>query len=203
MIWGLIELYESTFESIYLEKAINLNEQLIKYFWDEESNGLFLYGNDSENLIIRPKEVYDGVTPSANSVSTLNWLRLSRLANNIELEELANKQFKAFSDTINSNPTSCTYMLSAYLFATSTTKELIIIGDKNSQRTKEMLDILNSKFNPNITTVFKEINDNTILKIIPYLSNYREVENITTAYVCCNNSCSLPIIAINEFKDIF
>ena len=203
LIWGLIELYESTFESIYLEKAINLNEQLIKYFWDEESNGLFLYGNDSENLIIRPKEVYDGVTPSANSVSTLNWLRLSRLANNIELEELANKQFKAFSDTINSNPTSCTYMLSAYLFATSTTKELIIIGDKNSQRTKEMLDILNSKFNPNITTVFKEINDNTILKIIPYLSNYREVENITTAYVCCNNSCSLPIIAINEFKDIF
>jgi uncharacterized protein len=202
LIWGLIELYESTFESIYLEKALNLNKQLIKYFWDEKSGGLFLYGNDSENLIIRPKEIYDGVIPSANSVSTLNWLRLSRLTNDIELEKLANKQFKAFSDTINSNPTSCTYMLSAYLFATSKTKELIIIGNKNSQRTKEMIDILNSKFNPNITTIFKEPNDDSILKTIPYLSNYKEVENITTAYVCSNNTCSLPIIAINEFKDI-
>jgi len=203
LIWGLIELYESTFDSIYLEKAIQLNSEFIKYFWDEKSNGLFLYGSDSETLIVRPKEVYDGVIPSANSVSTLNWLRLSRLTGDSKLEELANKQFETFSDNINSNPTSSTYMLCAYLFATSITKELIILGDTNNPRTKEMLDILNSKFSPNLTTIFKATSDNNISKVIPYLSNYKEVENVTTAYVCSNNSCSLPIIAINEFKDIF
>ncbi|MDD2376394.1 MAG: thioredoxin domain-containing protein [Clostridia bacterium] len=203
LIWGLIELYESTFDSIYLEKAIQLNDELIKYFWDEKSNGLFLYGSDSEKLIIRPKEVYDGVIPSANSVSALNWLKLSRLTSNPKLEELANKQFKTFSDNINSNPTSSTFMLCAYLFTSSITKEIIILGDTNNQRTKEMFDILNSKFDPNVTTIFKDTSDNSILKIIPHLSNYKEVENVTTAYVCSNNSCSLPIIALNKFKDIF
>jgi uncharacterized protein YyaL (SSP411 family) len=203
LIWGLIELYESTFDSIYLEKAINLNEQLIKYFWDEKANGLFLYGSDSENLLIRPKELYDGVIPSANSVSTLNFLKLSRLTSNFDLEILALKQLETFSSNINSNPLSCTYMLCAYLFTTSKTKEIIILGDKKNSRTKEMIDILNDKFNPNVTTIFKDTSDNNILKILPHLSNYKEIENVTTAYVCNNNTCSLPITAINEFKDIF
>ena len=202
LIWGLLELYESTFDSIYLEKAIKLNDELIKYFWDEKSYGLFLYGSDSEKLIIRPKEVYDGVIPSANSVSTLNWLRLSRLTSNLLLEELALKQFKAFGDNINSNPTSCTFMLCAYLFQTSEAKEIIISGDRKSQITKEMFDILNSKYSPNTTIIFKDTTDTNLLKLLPHLSNYTEVENITTAYICTNNTCSLPIISINEFKDI-
>jgi hypothetical protein len=202
LIWGLIELYEATFDSNYLEKAIKLNEDLIKYFWDEKENGLFLYGNDSEQLLIRPKELYDGVTPSANSVSTLNWLRLSRLTSDPKLEELALIQFKTFSSYINSNPTSYTFMLCSCLFSTSKSKEIIILGDKNNQRTKEMIDIINNKFSPNITVIFKDKLDNKILKLLPNLSNYTEVEGLTTAYVCSNNSCLPPITAINELKDI-
>lgn len=202
LIWGLIELYETTFDSIYLQKALDLNKELIKYFWDEKSSGLFLYGIDSDQLIIRPKEIYDGVLPSANSVSTLNWLKLSRLTGDSNLEELALKQFKTFSYNINLNPSSCTFMLCAYLFQTSSTKEIIILGDKKNNRTKEMIDILNDKFNPNVTTIFKDTTDDNLVKVLPHLSNYKEIENITAAYVCSNNTCSLPITAINEFKDI-
>lgn len=204
LIWGLIELYETTYDSAYLEKAITLNEELIKYFWDEENGGLFLYGSDAESLITRPKEVYDNVIPSANSVSTLNWLRLSRLTNNVNLEELALKQFKTFSSNINENPSSCTFLLSAYIFAESTTQELIILGDKNNIRTNEMFDLLYSKFNPNITTIFKDtsIDNDNLIKLLPHLSNYTNVKDTTTAYICSNNTCSLPITAINEFKDI-
>lgn len=112
------------------------------------------------------------------------------------------KQFKTFGTNINSSPYSCTYMLCAYLLQISDTKEIIIVGDKNSSRTKEMIDILNDKFNPNLTTLFKNVPEDNLLKILPHLDNYKNVENITTAYVCSNNTCSLPITAINEFKDI-
>ncbi|MDF2866470.1 MAG: hypothetical protein K0R72_1288 [Clostridia bacterium] len=202
LIFGLIELYESTFDSVYLKKAIDLNKKLIEYFWDEKNGGLFLYGRDSDNLIVRPKEIYDNVTPSANSISTLNWIKLSKLTSDPKLEELTNKQFKTFGSNINSNPYSCTYMLCAYLLQISNSKEIIIVGDKKSSRTKEMIDILNDKFNPNITILFKNIPEDNLLEILPHLANYNEVENITTAYVCSNNTCSLPITAINEFKDI-
>ncbi len=205
LIWVLIELYEATYESIYLEKALKLNEELIKHFWDEKSGGLFLYGNDAEQLITRPKELYDGVIPSSNSISTLNWIRLSRLTNNYTLEDLALKQFETFSSNINISPVSCTFILSAYLHLQSNSKELIMVGDKTTTRAKEMLDILNNNFNPFITTIFKDTKniDNNLLKVLPHLENYNEVNNVPTAYVCKNNTCSLPIIGINEFKDIF
>jgi uncharacterized protein YyaL (SSP411 family) len=159
LIWGLIELYEATFESTYLEKAIKLNKELIKHFWDEKSGGLFLYGDDAEQLITRPKELYDGVIPSSNSVSTLNWVRLSRLTNDYTLEDLALKQFEIFSGNINTSPTSCSFIMSAYLFLHTNSKELIIVGDKNTTRSKEMLDLLNNNFNPFITTIFKDTNN--------------------------------------------
>jgi uncharacterized protein YyaL (SSP411 family) len=72
LIWGLIELYETTYKPDYLRKALSLNEALLKLFWDEENGGLFIYGSDREQLIARPKEVYDGAAPSGNSVAAYN-----------------------------------------------------------------------------------------------------------------------------------
>lgn len=203
LIWGLIELYETTFDFEYLQKAIDLNEELIRYFWDENSGGLFLYGSDSEQLITRPKELYDGVIPSSNSVSTLNWLRLSRLVSDPKLEELAEKQFKTFGSLINSNPTSCTYMLSAYLFKTSVKKEVVIIGEEHNLNTKEMIDILNSKFSPYTTTIFKDAQNNfNITKLLPHLSDYTQINNLPTAYICENNKCNPPTTDISDFENM-
>lgn len=203
LIWGLIELYEATFETTYLEKAINLSDDLIKHFWDEELGGLYFYGNDAEKLILRPKDIYDNVLPSANSVAALNWFRLFNITSDPKFEDYANKQLHTFSSSINNNPYSTTFMLTAHLFAISRTKELIITGEKNSQTTKEMFDILNSTFNPFLTSVFKDKKqDDKLLKLLPHLSNYSEVSNVTTAYVCSNHVCSMPITSINEIKDI-
>jgi len=66
---------------------MELTNDMIKYFWDNKKGGLFIYGSDSEQLITRPKEIYDGAIPSGNSVAALNFLRLSRLTGQQELEE--------------------------------------------------------------------------------------------------------------------
>lgn len=79
LIWGLLELYESSFDPIYLNNAIKLNKEMLEIFEDKKDGGLFLYGSDSEQLIARPKEVYDGALPSGNSVALHNLLRLGVL----------------------------------------------------------------------------------------------------------------------------
>ncbi|HQA48726.1 MAG TPA: thioredoxin domain-containing protein, partial [Bacillota bacterium] len=79
LVWGLIELYRATFKTGYLKRALELNRDMLDLFWDEREGGLFLYGEDSEQLIMRPKEVYDGALPSGNSVALYNMLRLSRM----------------------------------------------------------------------------------------------------------------------------
>ena len=51
MVWGLIELYEATFEVTYLEAAIALNREMIDIFWDKKGGGLYFTGKGNEALI--------------------------------------------------------------------------------------------------------------------------------------------------------
>ena len=79
LIWGLIELYQASYNTSYLEKAKKLNEELVKNFWDEKEGGVFLYSKKGEKLIANPKEIYDGAVPSTNAICAMNFLKLSRL----------------------------------------------------------------------------------------------------------------------------
>ncbi|MDP6107641.1 MAG: thioredoxin domain-containing protein, partial [Candidatus Brocadiia bacterium] len=89
MVWGLIELYETTFEVRYLREALALTRQMEGLFWDGESGGLYFTARDSEELFSRNKQFYDGALPAANSVAALNLLRLGRITADQEMEERA------------------------------------------------------------------------------------------------------------------
>jgi hypothetical protein len=88
LIWGLIELYETTFKPRHLRAALELSETALERFWDEERGGFFFTAQDAE-VLVRRKEIYDGAVPSGNSVMMLNLLRLGRMTGRHELEERA------------------------------------------------------------------------------------------------------------------
>ena len=71
LVWGLLELYEATFEIDYFEEAVIINNDMIELFWDEKEGGFFYSGKGNETLIAQRKEVYDGALPSGNSVAAL------------------------------------------------------------------------------------------------------------------------------------
>lgn len=123
LVWGLIELFEANLKNNYLYKAIELNEQMIKLFYDEQYGGLYLYGSDSEQLIIRPKELYDGAIPSGNSVATLNIIRLARLTNNKNLRNIIQNQFKAFGAVVNRSPIAYVHFITAYMYEFNLSKK--------------------------------------------------------------------------------
>jgi uncharacterized protein YyaL (SSP411 family) len=89
LVWGLIELYEAIFDVHYLEEAIVLNSDMMDLFRDRAEGGFYFTGADQDTLITRTKEVYDGATPSGNSVEALNILRLGRMTGNPDLEKRA------------------------------------------------------------------------------------------------------------------
>ncbi len=114
-IWGLIELHEAGADRLYLEAAKELNNDLLKLFWDTDKGGLFFYGEDCEELLVRPKESYDGALPSDNAVATLNFLRLARITGNADLQKKAQAQFWLFSNNITEFPTAHAFWLLAAL----------------------------------------------------------------------------------------
>lgn len=198
-IWGLIELYEASHKAEYLKYALDFNRQLLDAFWDEENGGLFMYGKDSEQLILRPKDSYDGAIPSGNSVSTMNFLRLARLTGKFELEGYANKQFEAFGEMIKSSPASHTFFLMSFLFSLTDTKEVVIVGQSD---TKKMVEKINSSFLPDVvfhvTTGDGKSQD--LNKIAPFIADHKTLNGSATAYICRNFSCHEPITNLNDFE---
>ena len=137
-IWGLLELYEASFDAGYLEAALKLNDHFLEHFWDAKSGGLYFTSNESEDLPVRKKEIYDGATPSGNSVAALNFLRLGRITANPELESKAELVGQAFSQSVNQMPSAYTMLLTAVQFALGPSSEVVISGRTGAEDTRRL-----------------------------------------------------------------
>ena len=114
-IWGLLELYESTFKVDYLEEAIELSDIVIKNFSNENNAGFYLSGKNSEKMIVRSITGYDGAIPSGNSIIAMNLVRLSKMTGEIKWIDIAENLFKTFSNEIQRSPSSFSSMLKRLL----------------------------------------------------------------------------------------
>ena len=192
IIWGLLELYETTFDVEYLQNALELQELQLEHYWDEENFGFFFTPDDGEKLLTRTKEIYDGAIPSGNSVSFLNLLKLSRLSSVIKYEKFASKMSKSFSQRIIDSPSGSTMMLQAVDFAIGPSYEVLITND-NVEKMKITVDSLNNFFAPNKVVLLKDKNSEAELKsAAPFTNEYEVAENEVLIYVCQNFVCSLP-----------
>ncbi|MEG1255572.1 thioredoxin domain-containing protein [Clostridium sp.] len=111
LIWGLLELYETTKRNLFLDRAIDLSNDFIEHFWDAENGGFFIYGDDGEQLITRPKKIYDGAIPSGNSVAALNFVKLSKLTSNNEYVSKALGIFDSFGGEVSKHPSAYSFLL--------------------------------------------------------------------------------------------
>lgn len=187
--WGLIELYEASFDAKYLQDALDLNNDMLTRF-TSESGGLYLTAHDAEALLVRPMEAWDGALPSGNAVAASNIFRLARMSSNSKLEETADKIFKAFSALLTQAPVGVTHMLSAQVFAAGDSIEIVLAGDKNSKQAKVMVDTLNRLYLPSAIVIWR---DDESMKLIPFIKLQAPINNQVTVYVCKNFQCNQPV----------
>lgn len=194
LIWGLIELYEATFDTAYLGEALDLNNELIEHFWDKDIAGFYFYPDDGEQLISRQKEIYDGAIPSGNSVQMLNLLRLSYITGDTELEKKAELISRVFSEKIVSTPIAYTQLLVAVDFGIGPSFSLVIAGDTGSDDTNSMLERVKSDFYPNKVLIFRptESYPPKIDEFSNFIEWFDKEEEKATAYVCINKTCKPP-----------
>lgn len=203
LIWGLFELYEASFDTNYLKTALDLNNQLVKYFWDEKSGGFYFTPHDGEALLVRQKEIYDGAIPSGNSVAMLNLLRLGRITANSDLEERAAKIEKTFSYQLKRSPSAFTMSMSALDFGLGPSYEVVIAGKSNAKDTEAMLSALRSQFIPNKVVLFRPTEEESpdITRIAEFTKGQLTINGKATAYVCKNYICDMPTNNINKMLD--
>jgi uncharacterized protein YyaL (SSP411 family) len=196
LAWGLIELYEATFKTNYLKKAIELTNKMIELFWDENNGGFFL--SENEDVLFKQKEIYDGAIPSGNSVALLVLIKLSKITGRSDLNELTFKLVETFSGTVSKHPSAYTFFLSAFDFLIGPSFEIIIVG-KSSDDISKIRKLLNSKFIPNKILLYKPTDrEDEINLIAPFLTHYKEIDGKTTIYICTNYECKQPVTSVEE-----
>ena len=193
LIYGLVELYETTFNIAYLKQGLLFNQVLLEHFWDDHHGGFYFTADDTEQLPVRQKEIYDGAIPSGNSVAMLNLLRLGRITGNPELEKRAAQIGRAFPAILDS-PSAYTQLMVAIDFAVGPCFEVVIAGASNAADTQEMLKAMERDFIPNkvVLLVPSEAESPEIALLAPYTRQQKSLDNRATAYVCRDFSCRQP-----------
>jgi uncharacterized protein YyaL (SSP411 family) len=204
LIWGLIELYEATFDTSHLRCAVELTSDMLKHFWDEDSGGFYLVPDDSESLLVRKKEIYDGAVPSGNSVAMLNLLRLGRMTANVHFEEKAAKIGRAFSRSVKQSPAAHCQLMIGLDFATGPCYEVVIAGNAQAEDTRAMAKALRTRFLPNKVVLLNPTDRESteIAKLAEFTRNQSSIGGKATAYVCLNYSCKSPTTDINKMLEL-
>jgi len=193
MIRGLLDLYETTFEVRYLEKAVELQAIADEFFLDEEKGGYFTVAEDAEQLIVRAKKLYGGAIPSGNAVSISNLSRLYRMTGNPGYAKRNDELIRAFSGEIGQQPMVYPVALCGLDFTFGPANEIVISGEKDSKDTRAMIDALRKEFRPNQVILLRTPeNADALAKLAPYTETQLSINGKATAYVCRNFACKVP-----------
>ncbi|CUS78082.1 hypothetical protein JGI10_00214 [Candidatus Kryptonium thompsonii] len=200
-IWGLLELYEASFETRYLKTAIDLTETMIQLFWDGENGGFYFTDSENKDVIFRQKELYDGAIPSANSVALLDLIKLAKITGRNDFNEIIDKLVETFATMVKKYPSAYTFFLSSLSFALTQSFEIFIVGKRDELG--EILKVINSRFLPNKVILFKPSDEESdITTISPFTSEYKEINGKTTIYICTNYECKKPVNDIKELSNL-
>ncbi|MEL3957318.1 thioredoxin domain-containing protein [Caldifermentibacillus hisashii] len=193
LLWGYIELYESTFAPFYLEEAKKLADNMMDLFWDDHAGGFFFSGNDDEPLLVRQKESYDGALPSGNSVAACQLLRLAKLTGDFTLEEKVQQMFQVFSKDIHDYPNGHAMMLQSVMLSQQAMKEVVIVMDDETKEVVDFIQHIQENFHPEISLMAVKRNEQAKLsEIAPFIEDYAMINEKPTIYVCENFQCNQP-----------
>lgn len=181
-IFAQLSLYRSTLDSKYLDHAKQMCDKVISDFGDT-TGGFYLYSNQSEELILRPKETYDGAIPSGNSLMAYNLVKLYNLTLDDKFNHLAKQQLDFIAQEANSSPTNHAMFLAALLeYNEPPIKVTIVANDKTDTKSLPLA-----------------FPTDAIINLLTKPTEEYSIKNgMTTYYVCKGHSCMPPTNNLNE-----
>lgn len=195
LLMALLETYEATYKEKYLTQAVKLAADMENLFWDSAQGGFYFYGNDGEQLITRPKELYDGAIPSGNSVAALALQKLGDLTGNLDFHKIGKQQLQLFMGEVLRYPSGYTYFMMAFDYYFSEKLKVSIVGFANNPTTKVMLRMVRESFLPNLILEFYDLHT-------AESTEYKAIDGKTTAYVCMDSACQPPITELEKLGTI-
>ena len=202
---SLIDLYESTLNPEYLNKAITCCNSMIDIFWDDENGLFFLAKEDSKDLIVRQKNLLDGAIPSGNSTALFSLLKLSMYQGDNSLFKKAELLSSKLGEMAKKFPINLgQFLANQYLFYGDEVK-IVVTSELDSLDSNQELFkyLINLKVNKK--TIFHINSEKVREEFIKISDKYSFLPNSSKEikiYVCSGFTCKNPVSTLDELKEI-
>jgi uncharacterized protein len=186
---GLFALYQLTFDTRWLNAAVQVSDRMIEQFWDSAAGGFYFTGKDHESLLTRTKDFFDNATPSGNSVAADVLMKLAAVLDRPDYRKIAEDVFLTIGGLLKQYASGFGRMLAALDFYVGPSKEIALAGNPEI-----FLQILATSYTPRIVVAAGAAEGVALLRNRPM------VDGKPTAYVCENFACKLPVTDAAEFQ---
>lgn len=189
---ALIALQEVTSDQSYLDKAKELTTYVLDHFADDEGHYFFYTHHAQQDVIARKQDVYDGATPSANSVMAHNLYYLSVIYNEPSWQTRSLQMLSSLSEVVKKYPGSFGVWAILLQQVVAGINELVVTGIQIDELKQAVL----SEFIPN------KIFLSSTKKNHMYLFGGKRFLSSSFVYLCRNYQCFAPFETLSELLTV-
>jgi uncharacterized protein YyaL (SSP411 family) len=199
LIFGLLELFQTTGEPRWLEWAVTLQHTQDRLFWDEAGGGWFSTTGDDRSVLLRLKEDYDGAEPAASSVGAANVMTLAHLTGDDVWARRLDATFGMFAARAAASGRMvpmCMAVLSMYHAGVS---EVVIAGERGDEGFESLVGTVSRRYYPSAVLIpVTPASRSRLETLLPWTGALSPREGRATAYVCRNFACQMPAYTPDE-----
>ncbi len=197
---AFLNLYEASFDLVWIERARDVADRLIADFWDEDGGGFFMTGRQYEKLIHRPKISNDEAVPSANAIAAQALTTLGRLTGEKSYLEKAEAAVAAFRGNMEGRPASHNGFLCALDYLTKPPAEIVIAGPKDHPEFEKMIQAAQQDLRPEKLLIHAD--GEAAKKLLPLAEGKSAPQGEPAAWVCQNQTCHPPATSAEALTNL-
>jgi uncharacterized protein YyaL (SSP411 family) len=201
---AFLTLYETTADLRWFVAARSLCDTVLDLFADRERGGFFQTGSDADELVVRPKDLYDNAVPSGNSAAAEALLRLALFTGEGRYEDAAMAALRLVRGVMRSAPGGFGQALCALDLYLGPSHEVAIVGDPEAPDSRALVDeVVRSRWRPNLVIAIAPPGDQRAAETVSLLADRHSIDGRPTAYLCQRFVCLLPTTTPQELADQF
>ena len=189
-----LDAFEASGDDHWWSLATKVADELRTHFWDGElpsaltpdvGAGFFATSDRSSDLFVRPKDLFDGATPSSHAVAARFFARLALVSGDLDTAVIAQRLVAIAQEVVASHPQAVVDLVEAAGFALDG-HALVIPGPAGTLANHVRLTAV----------------PRTVLITGSGTSPLLQGRRAGFAYLCRNGVCQLPVATIDDLRTV-
>jgi len=195
LTFGLIELFQTSGETRWLEWAIELTTIQTELFFDTRDGGWFATTGEDPSVLLRLKEDYDGAEPAAASVTVRNLVSLGQLTGDASYVDRARATLERYGTQIGHVVRVMPLMVANVALWNARRTEIVVVGDPDADDTRALESAIAARYLPWTVRVplAADAAARESSSRLPWLGAMTARGGRATAYVCHEFACQEPV----------